>query len=553
MKTLLATLNSKYIHTSLALRWLYVVNKEKFDICFKEYTIKESVKSIAEDIVSSGCNILGLGVYIWNVQQTQELCSELKKRNPSLIIILGGPEVSYEPEYFIQNWQIDYIVSGEGEFVLGDLLDSIQNEKEIDIEAVSTKLKISKAVAIADINKLIEFPSPYSLEEDRNELKNRLVYFETSRGCPYKCKYCLSSLESGVRFFSKDYIIENLKYIIESQAKRVKFLDRSFNINKNHSIFIFDFLMKNYRKNLSFQFEVYANLLNDEIIDFLNKNLINNYFRFEIGIQSTHEATNIAVKRQQNFSLISSNIKKIVKGGKIDLHLDLIAGLPYETFELFVNSFNQVFEFGAKEVQLGFLKMLRGTALRKNASKYSYKFDDNSPYQIKFNQFISEQELAKIHEVEQVLDKFWNSARFTNTMKRLVTNEYKLKYFELFVEISDFVKLKNFPKFSYQLEDLFKFFNEFLESKNIEAKESLRDDYYSNFKNRPSSYWCEIIDKKEKKWVINSVSLDLDFIQKHNLTKQIVENNLAIYPLGSNKYLLTIFDEEQKRQVIWSK
>ena len=435
MKVLLTTLNAKYIHTSLALRWLYVVNKDRFDIFFSEYTVKENVERIAGEIGETGCHVVGISVSIWNVEQSRQLASLLKKRNPDIVVILGGPEVSYEPDYFLSNWEIDFVISGEGEFALGELLDALKHNQEVDIAGVSSKDKISRIAVKADVEKLITFPSPYQLEEDREGLKNRLVYFETSRGCPYECQFCLSSLEKGVRYFPQEYIAGNLKYIIESDARQVKFLDRTFNLNKRHTASVFDYLLKNHRPGLSFQFEIYADLLNEEILDFLNENVPENYFRFEIGIQSTHEPTNITVKRRQDFPLLAYNIRRLMDGGKIDLHLDLIAGLPHETYDRFVKSFNDVFRLGAKEVQLGFLKMLRGTALRTGAKAFGYLYDENPPYEIICNNDISKEELDRIRDAEHALEKFWNSGRFQRTMNRLISEEYEGKYFELFDEI----------------------------------------------------------------------------------------------------------------------
>ena len=210
--------------------------------------------------------------------------------------------------------------------------------------------------------------------------------------------------------------MENLKYLIDSDVKQIKFLDRTFNLNKKHTMTVFDFLIENHRPGLNCQFEIYADLLNDETIEYLNSKVPKNYFRFEIGIQSTHEPTNVAVKRNQNFSLLSSNIEKIMKGDVIDLHLDLIAGLPFETFDRFRKSFNDVFRLRAKEVQLGFLKLLRGTNLRRDALIYGYKFYNEAPYEIISGNDISEVELERIRDVEEALDKFWNSGRFASTM-----------------------------------------------------------------------------------------------------------------------------------------
>lgn len=551
MKVLLTTLNAKYIHTSLALRWLYVANKDRFDISFREYTIKEDIEKIAEDILYSGSNIICLAVYIWNVSQTKELVSLLKIKNPELIIILGGPEVMYEPEFFLDSWNIDFLISGEGEFVLGELLDAIEHDKCKQIIGVSCKGNINRTVVKADLEKLVALPSPYKLAEDKDEIKNRLVYFETSRGCPYQCQYCLSSLEKGVRYFSQEYVFDSLKYLIDSGAKQIKFLDRTFNLNKKHTLDIFEFLIDNYKEGLSCQFEVYADLLTDDIIDYLNENLPKNYFRFEIGIQSTYEPTNIAVKRKQDFPLLADNIKKIMNGGKIDLHLDLIAGLPHETLKRFIKSFNDVFALGGKEVQLGFLKMLRGTNLRREASKYGYKYADESPYEIEYNAYISRAELDCIHEAEHALEKYWNSGRFKKTMDILFSEYYQGRYFELFDEIGHYYKQQNYKHRGYQLEDLFRCLHNFLKSKNIDLFDSLRANYYSNFSRRPQGFWEDTIDKRERKRLLYQIGQDKPFLKKYDLTRKLMEKQTAIDKIGEGKYLLTVFlDANDKNKQI---
>ncbi len=552
MKTVLTTLNAKYIHTSLALRWLYVANKDEFDISFREYTIKESIERIADDLLASNADVIGISVYIWNVSQTKELVSILKRRKSELIIIAGGPEVMYEPDFFINTWDVDYVVSGEGEFVLGDLLRAILTDRSTAIAGVSSHKQISKVVVQADLNKLAVLSSPYMLEEDKTEMLNKLVYFETSRGCPYQCQYCLSSLEKGVRYFPKDYILSNLQYLIDNNVKQIKFLDRTFNLNKEHTYTIFDFLIAHHRPNLSCQFEVYADLLGDEMIDYLNQNLPENYFRFEIGIQSTYEPTNIAVKRKQDFPLLSNNVRKLMAGAKIDLHLDLIAGLPYETLDRFIKSFNDVFELGAKEVQLGFLKMLRGTNLRKNAEQYGYKYDSEAPYEIEYNQDISRQELDRIHEAEHALEKFWNSGRFTQTMSALVSKYYKGRYFELFDEIGQYYQLQQYPHRGYQLEDLFRYLHNFLLSRDIHLFETLRTDYYNNFTRKPSGFWDDVIEKKIRKRLLYQKGQDKPFLAKHKLTRKIIEKQTAVDYISEDELLLTIFltDENKSKRLI---
>ncbi|MCK9500542.1 MAG: B12-binding domain-containing radical SAM protein [Lascolabacillus sp.] len=551
MKVHLTTFNAKYIHTSMALRWLYVVNKDRFDLSFSEYTIKESVSVVADNILEGGYDVVGISVSIWNVKQSRELAKILKEQNPDIIIITGGPEVSYEPQFFINNWDVDYVVSGEGEFVLGQLLDALQKGNNLNIDSVSSKYNISYKTAQADITELIKFPSPYRLEFDNNERRNRITYFETSRGCPYFCQYCLSSLEKGVRYFPGEYIVENLKYLIDSDVKQIKFLDRTFNLNKKHTMTVFDFLIENHRPGLNCQFEIYADLLNDETIEYLNSKVPKNYFRFEIGIQSTHEPTNVAVKRNQNFSLLSSNIEKIMKGDVIDLHLDLIAGLPFETFDRFRKSFNDVFRLRAKEVQLGFLKLLRGTNLRRDALIYGYKFYNEAPYEIISGNDISEVELERIRDVEEALDKFWNSGRFASTMNFLFEGPYFDKYFDFFDEMGHYYKVKNLPRMGYQLEDLFNYLDQFLKSKGIDACDFLREDYYSNFKIRPTGYWSDDISKAERKNLLYTIGQDKDFLSKHNLTRKIIEKQTAINPLKDGGYLLTIFFGNKKQELVY--
>ena len=541
MKTILSTLNAKYIHTSLALRWLYIANKDRFDISFREYTIKENIEKIATELLETGSDIIGLSISIWNVKQTKKLVSLLKNKNPEFIIILGGPEVSYEPAFFLDTWDIDFVISGEGEFVLGELLDAIENNKTTVIPGISSHTYISKTIVQADIEKLALLDSPYMLDEDNAERDNRLVYFETSRGCPYQCQYCLSSLEKGVRYFPKEYIVKNLKHLIDGNARQIKFLDRTFNLNKEHTFTVFDFLIKNYRPNLSCQFEIYADLLNDEMIDYLNENLQKNYFRFEIGIQSTYEPTNAAVKRKQDFPLLASNIKKIMDGGKIDLHLDLIAGLPYETLDRFRKSFNDVFELRAKEVQLGFLKMLRGTSLRRDADKYGYKYDTEAPYEIVCNNDISPEDLSRIHEAEHALEKFWNSGRFPKTMKTVFKNYYKGQYFEFFDEAGQYYKEKQYPHRGYQLEDLFRYLYAFFLSKDINLFGTLRTDYYNNFRRKPQGFWEDEIGKQRKKQLLYQIGQDKTFLNKYGLNRKILEKHTAIDTLNKNTYQLTLF------------
>lgn len=555
MKCIVTTLNAKYIHQSLAVRLLYVANKQR-GVSYKEFTIKEKPEKVADELLSHNPDVIGIGVYIWNVEQIEQVVKELRKRKPNLIIILGGPEVSYEPDTFLDNWEVDYIISGEGEFVLGELLDAIKAGKSndsIDIDGVSSKNKITSHIARADLDKLATLPSPYMMEEDIESLKHRVVYIETSRGCPFQCQYCLSSLEQGVRYMPHDYVFENLAWLIDNGAKTIKFLDRTFNINMPHTMAIFDFLIKHHRPSLSCQFEIYADILKPELIEYLNNELPDNYFRFEIGIQSTHQPTNQAVKRNQDFDTLAKNIKLLMDGGKVDLHLDLIAGLPYETLPLFIRSFNDVFEFRAKELQLGFLKMLRGTGMRINAHLHDYEYDPQSPYEVRSNKYITNDELVKIMDVEKALNKFWNSGRFEQTMNKLFDNWYKGLYFEFFDEMGEYYRVNNLPHRGYQLEDLFLNLYNLLKSNNIDITETLRSDYYRCFPKRPNISFLPMIKKSDRNKIENTIISDNDFMESNKLTPYMITKQSAIDKRSTNQIILTVYDYTDENAILFIK
>jgi radical SAM superfamily enzyme YgiQ (UPF0313 family) len=550
MKTLLTTLNAKYIHTSLALRWLYVANKDNFDIGFREYTIKEDVETVANDLLASGCDCIGIGVYIWNVEKIKALVACLRQQKSEVVLILGGPEVSYEPAYFLQHFAVDYVIGGEGEFVLGELLHALENNKSASIPGVSSHYGISRETARADVEKLAALPSPYQLAEDNESRSNRIVYFETSRGCPYNCAYCLSSLEKGIRYFPENYMRENLLYLIQNGAKQLKFLDRTFNLNRNKTRPVFDFLIDNYRKNLCCQFEIYADLLSDEVIDDLNNRLPKHFFRFEIGIQSTCEESNRAVNRQQNFHLITRNINRLMRGGKIDLHLDLIAGLPYESYDRFVQSVNDVFAFRAKEFQLGFLKMLRGTQLRNEAQKYGYLYREQAPYEVIAHRELSADDLNKIRKAEHTIDKYWNSGRFTQTLNIIFDTFYPNRYFEFFLELAEFSTTRQPQRLS--LEEMYACIHRFLTDRNIHLLATLLNDYYSNFSIRPTTTFAEDRpEKKERKRLLHQIIADNDFLLENGLSAYNIKKQTSIDRLSDATYLLTVFLPDGRKSMLW--
>ena len=530
MKTLITTLNSKFIHTSLSLRLLYVSSYKNFDVDFKEYTIKDSLDHIYEDILSMNIDVLAFSVYIWNNEYIKILCDKIKKANRNIIIILGGPEVMYEPEFFLNEYACDYIIAGEGEETFPKLLKCLENKTEINISGVSYKGHIDKDVPVASIKYIETLDSPYNLKQDLESMSKRIVYFETSRGCPFQCQYCLSSLEKGLRFFSEEYLYRQLDIIFNSGAKTIKFLDRSFNADATHAIKILDYIFKNHKEGQQFQFEINADVLNQKIIDFIRENAPEGVLRFEVGIQSTYEPTNKAVKRMQNFERLSEVVRQLMKDGKCDLHLDLIAGLPYESFERFAKSFDDVFAFRAKELQLGFLKMLRGTSLRNNASDFGYIYDEQSPYEMIRNDWIDENDIENIHLAEDMLEKYWNSGRFVKTMNAIMDKESSPFYF--FLKLGEYYKSNNFKRIGYQLDELYSYLDSYLN--NEDCHELLIYDYLSQFKVKPKKWYKSELDSKTRKEVIKQLcelyQLDAELLYRYAVVEKVKNGYLvAIY------------------------
>lgn len=534
MKTLITTLNSKFIHTALSLRLLYVSSYKEHDVCFKEYTIKDRLEHIAEDIISMNKDIVAFSCYIWNIKYIQKVCTLLKKYNENIIIILGGPEVTYEPAYFLSHYDIDYVISGEGEIVFSQLLNALENHAKINIDGVSYKGHISEKIACVDLKYIETLDSPYCLPQDVENMSKRLLYFESSRGCPFQCQYCLSSLESGLRFFSEDYLKKQLDIICHSGAKTIKFLDRSFNADAKHAIMILDYIFKNYQPGMQFQFEINADVLSQKIIDFIKENAPLNLLRFEIGIQSTYEPTNKAVKRLQNFERLSEVVKQLMADGKCDLHLDLIAGLPYESYERFQQSFDDVFAFRAKELQLGFLKLLRGTSLRTNADDYGYIYQEETPYEMISNQWLSQSDVQKIHIAEDMLEKYWNSGRFVKTMNK-VMDEVDSP-FEFFYQLGCFYQQNKYKTIGYQLDELFQYLDTYLNSPIYH--ELLIQDYLSQFKVKPKRWYQSTLSPEERKSVIRRLS------EQYHLQAELLFRYAIVEKLQQG-YLVVIYKDYQ--------
>jgi radical SAM superfamily enzyme YgiQ (UPF0313 family) len=411
-----------------------------YDVDLKEFNIKDNVDDIYNFILENNFDVVGISCYIWNIELIKKLL--LKLRNHEIKIILGGPEVSYNASYYLNNDLCDFVIKNEGEEAFNLLLHYLDNKIAIN-EIPNLYHKDGFTFdRLVDISKT---KMAYHLLDD---LANKIIYIETSRGCPFKCGYCMASLDNKLRFFDIEEIKNEVFLLINKGGRVFKFLDRTFNANKKNFLSLIEFIIKHHKDNNSFQFEITGDLLDDDVIEYINSHAPKNLFRFEIGIQSTNIKANKAVYRIQNNEKLFHNIRLIQDAKVIDLHLDLIAGLPYEDYASFINTFNEVLSLRPKELQLGFLKLLKGTKLYEEKEMYGYVFNEVAPYDIISNNFLSKEEIDNIHLLEEAFERFYNKDNYKTAINFALDNVDNA--FEFFLSLGKMEML------SKRLEDTFK-------------------------------------------------------------------------------------------------
>jgi radical SAM superfamily enzyme YgiQ (UPF0313 family) len=428
MKILITTLNSKFIHSSLAIRYLKTVIEpiEELTVELKEYTINMHNEDILVDLYKGNYDLIVFSTYIWNYSETEDLTRGLKKVSPNTKILLGGPEVSYASEEEMKtNPNIDFIIFGEGENTFKEFIHAFINDLDyINIKGLvyREKGKIFKNAERPLIKNLDEIPFPY--EETLEGLDHRIIYYESTRGCPFNCSYCLSSTIEGVRYFSLERVKKDMLFFLNKKVKQVKFVDRTFNVKKEHYFEIIKFLNTKDNGITNFHFEITASLLDQEVIDYL-KNVRPGLFQLEVGVQTTNSTSLKTINRGMDFSNIEKTLVEIVKLDNVHSHLDLIAGLPYEDFKSFLISFDDVYRLSPNKLQLGFLKILKGSEMKKNQEKYGLVYDALPPYQIYFNKFITFDEMIVLMGIEELLDIYYNSNYFAYSLDYMVNKKFK--------------------------------------------------------------------------------------------------------------------------------
>lgn len=495
MKNILVGINSKYVHTNLAIRYLkkYIEQNSNEKIKIYESSINNNIQKIIRDIVEYEPDNIFFSVYIWNVEMVFKITKELKKILPNKRIILGGPEVSYNPDEILEkNLEIDGILIGEGENVLLNFLTKdIKNVKGVYYRE-DNKIKFNGFEPLIENLDIIPFP----YDDEELEDVHKIVYYESSRGCPFNCSYCMSSIDKSVRYFSLERTKKDLKKFIDIGTRLVKFVDRTFNLNKDRYMEIWKFLLENYRENITFHFEINANIFDDEVLEFLKK-VPRKLFQFEIGVQTTNPSTMKAINRNNSLDRLFHNVTCINKN--IHLHLDLIAGLPFEDYETFGKSFDYVYKTKCEMIQLGFLKMLKGTQMKDEGEKYSYKYLDFPPYEILSNEFISYKDICRLKDIEEVLDFYYNSQKFLKSVDFVVENFFESP-FKFFESIGDFYKERGYLEVAHKEVAIFNNFVEYYEKMNFPKKEEfleyLKFDYL--FMGKPGFYPAWIEENKDK-------------------------------------------------------
>lgn len=493
-KVLLTTLNAKYIHKNLALRWLYVCAPKQANVVLKEYTIKESLSFIVQDILSMQVDVVGFSCYIWNIEPIKDIIQQLKRQRSDLSILVGGPEVSYE-SYDLLDIGVDAISIGEGEESFWEYVEMLEAKKPYEVEGIYTKDFPNTTYRKSDVAFLETKENPYFLAMDDQDQGKRYCYLETSRGCPYGCTYCLSSCDHDLRLFSEDYVLHILDQIAHSDIQQVKLLDRTFNSHPQRALRLARY-MNTHCKNQIFQFEVVAETLSEELLQFFCEEADPGRFRFEIGVQSFNETTLRSVGRHQNKERLLTVIDRLRAHGCI-LHVDLIAGLPYEGMESFQASFDTLFQVQASELQLGILKLLKGTRLRQQQEQFSMRFQNLPPYDVQATKWLSEAELHALHACGEAVEKFWNSGMCSFIIQAILDQGWYESAFALFMDLGK--EYERLPR-PYQPHHLFSCFYPLLKNHPLQEVEALLlSGYYPRFKQKPHRFVSSHIALEKKK------------------------------------------------------
>ncbi len=518
MKALLLALNAKYIHTSLALRSIKAFCKDyEKNIHILEMSINHNENDILKCIYQEKPDIIGISCYIWNMRYVKTLIPILKKILPQATIVLGGPEVSYEGEQILLEYDADIIMQGEGEETWKEYLDYrnglISHLNEIAgliYRDADGTIQCNKPRKPLDLRKL---PFVYQHLED---LTHKIIYYEASRGCPFNCQYCLSSIEQDVRFVPVDTVKQHMDFFLANKVKQVKFVDRTFNTKKQFAMSIWKHLIEHDNGFTNFHFEIAAELITEDMYDLLAQ-ARPGLIQFEIGVQSTNPTVLKTIKRPMPFEEIKEVVLRIKSLKNIHQHLDLIAGLPGEDYDSFRKSFNDVMSIRPEQFQLGFLKLLKGSGLRENASQFGLIYKSEPPYEILYTSHISYDEILRLHTIDDLVDRYYNNGRFSHALEYLFC--YFNTPFDCFEKLSIFWEAQGYHQMEHNKMAHYTHliaFGKAQDALNMELlKEALRLDYILNETIHEVPFILETINRESIKNDFNALLKNDIWVQEY--------------------------------------
>lgn len=421
MNIVLAAINAKYIHTNLAVRSLSQIAKEHSfdDVSFVEYTINQRFPHLLRELFLQQPDYLIFSCYIWNISLVMDLCRDLKKISPHTRLVLAGPEVSNDSPALLQEHPfLDMILCGEGEPSWLPFLEACHETipfSQVPGLALRTPHGVIQTPSAPAFD-LARLPFPY---DDLDSLQNRILYFESSRGCPFQCSYCLSSREHGVRFMPLPQVLAAMDRFLAHRVRQVKFIDRTFNCHKSYAMTVWKYLAEHDNGITNFHFEVAGDLFDLDMLTFL-ATVRKGLFQFEVGVQSTNPLTLTSITRKTHLKKLFANCRQLNKTGNLHLHLDLIAGLPFDTIKTFARSFDEVFDLRPQQLQLGFLKLLKGSKIREQAPNLQISFSECPPYEVLTTQWLPFSDLLTLKQTEEMVELFYNSGRFANLLEAIL-------------------------------------------------------------------------------------------------------------------------------------
>ncbi|MDB2705609.1 DUF4080 domain-containing protein [Pseudomonadota bacterium] len=493
---ILSTLNARYMHTAFGLRYLYAnLGELQSHAKIIEFTIQELPINIVEQLLTEKPKIIGLSVYIWNVSEIHKVVAMIKQISPDVIIVLGGPEVSHNPDLPPVADLVDYIISGPGELSFVTLCEEILSGKLPEQTFIEGKTAALES---------LELPYQYYNDDD---IRNRLIYVEASRGCPFKCEFCLSSLDKTVKAFSLQPFFDEMDALLERGVRNFKFIDRTFNLKISTSIAILEFFLEKMTDDLYLHFEVVPDNLPDKLKLVLQR-FPQNSLQFEIGVQTFDSEIQDLISRKQNNDKTKQNLTWLRDNTGAHLHTDLIFGLPSDTLKNFGHSFDQLVALNPHEIQMGILKRLRGAPLNRHNEQYQLRYNPEPPYNILTTRDISFTEMQRVNRFARFWDMIGNSGRFTNTLPVILADQP----FENFMALSDGLFLLAGSTWKIALKRLFELIFEILTNKfNLTAEEIkpvLALDYErAKLKGLPAYEQSNVIKKASKQGIANKRQL----------------------------------------------